>query len=300
MDVRTIEADDDDAKNYVLPTDDIPVVEPLDPDDRNDVFDSKKMEDQLSLYQTKAEEMVELFNAWAIVHDGWGSRFDRVYGKADYIDRTLLVLLGKEPGDSYEPFEILDLGVLVTSGVAFVTGMVGMVSSYRSLKALEDGARWFGAKGKATGGMLLSVASFGFGAYVAIENTRRRTEALKAAMVDYNRWFNETKGQIEEMKQFVEVEVLPRLREAARTLGIVEEDDNVMFRRLLAQLNIAVSDVAEVEAQLRVATRMICQGTGTFTDQQVSDATGLPLIVVANRRVEAEAQGSTLCVPYTT
>lgn len=295
-DALTIQPDATDADNIVLPTATPPVVAPLAAKDKDGLFDVDTMEDKLAEYESNAAAMSKLHGDWLEAYAIWSSRLERLRGKVEFLDQKLLVLLNKEPGEEFEEFELVNAGIYISSGLAVASGIYGLIASIRTWRALAvDAGRW--ATFKAGGGIALSAVSLVAGAAIAIYNTAERVKFLKRILDDYEGWYRETTHQINEMKQAVEEEILPPMREAAAAAGATGADDNEIFRALVAILNAAMTDAAEIDAQLRVATRMIC--VGGFSDVEISNATGLSATVVAARRTETEAEGSTLCDRYT-
>lgn len=291
----TIQSDPTDSDNIVLPTATPPVVEPLAPSDRDGLGDLKKMEDKLTEYENNAAAMVELHADWLEAYAIWSSRLERLRGKVEFLDQKLLVLLNKEPGDEFEEFELVNLGLYVSSGLAVASGIYGLFASVRAWQSLAENATRF-AKFKAGGGIALSAVSLVAGAAIAYINTTERVKFLVRTLSDYEEWYADTTAQINEMKNAVENEILPPMRDAAKAAGVTGDDDNEIFRALVVVLNDAMTDAAEIDAQMRVATRMIC--VGGFSDVEISNATGLTTTVVAARRTETEQEGSTLCDRY--
>lgn len=294
-DESTIQSDPTDSQDIVLPTATAPTVSPLPAEDREGLFDLKKMEDKLEDYEADAAALVTLHADWLEAYAIWSSRIERLRGKVEYLDQKLLVLLNKEPGDEFEEFELVNLGLYVSSGLAVFSGMYGLFASIRAWSSLAENATRF-ARFKAGGGVALSAVSLVAGAVIAIVNTKERIEFLKRTLTAYDAWYNETAEQIAQMKRAVETEILPAMRGAAEPLGLEGTDDNVIFRALVAALNAAMTDAAEIDAQYRVATRMIC--VGGFNDVEISNATGLTATVVATRRTEVEGNRA-LCDRYT-
>jgi len=237
-DALTIQPDATDADNIVLPTATPPVVAPLAAKDKDGLFDVDTMEDKLAEYESNAAAMSKLHGDWLEAYAIWSSRLERLRGKVEFLDQKLLVLLNKEPGEEFEEFELVNAGIYISSGLAVASGIYGLIASIRTWRALAvDAGRW--ATFKAGGGIALSAVSLVAGAAIAIYNTAERVKFLKRILDDYEGWYSETTHQINEMKQAVEEEILPPMREAAAAAGV----DEALIRKLnmpLTELDLSV------------------------------------------------------------
>ena len=306
MDGQISQDIDDDAK-AILPTDPVPMVEPLRLEQRNSVFDVPTMEAKLTEYKDNTEAMQDLHRRWRDAYQTWAKRLDTVFGKVDAVDETVAVILGREPGSEYEPFELVSLpSTAVMLGALFGVAQSGY-SIYQARKAyvaaktaetvVRADLRWAKFKGgMATVGLLLS-------GYVAYRTIADRTSFLIETLPELDAWYKTGQTQITTMKATTEDTFIKGIRDVAVILGVDHPDNNVMYANVIAALNAAMTDAAEIEAQYKVATRMLCAIPGrtpeTYTVADTATATGLPLTTVQNRAQEiaADTEGR-ICSPY--
>lgn len=300
--VISLAADTDDID---LPTGTPRKPEPLDEKDRNDVTDIFKMEKKFDEYVAASGAVQSMHLEWLTAYNGWSNRMDKINGAAKIIDRTLEVLLVNAPQDVPDGEKWFDRLSWIMPMVSGGGGLVAAYIKYRNAQTAIGGAanlyqaaeRGALAK-KAKAGIYISAAVFALGAYTAIKDGIQRANFLIGKMDEYDGWFNDSIGAITTMKDETELNILPRLYDLADALGVKEEGKpNETYRAVIAKLEGLAQSLAEYEAQYRIATRMICAGAGTFTDSQISTATGLDTQVIADRRSEA-ALDSTICETF--
>ena len=302
---RTTHMDDDGPA--VLPTGAVPVVDALPVEDRDSVFDLGAMEAKFSEYKEKAPTLQALHTAWLDTYKTWDKRVDMVFGKVDQIETSVAAMLGAEPGSNYEPFEILSL----PTGAQGIAAMIGIGQSayglhkarqaHNAAKAATDSMaakslKWSRLSVFAAGAGLL------FSGYVAFRTVSDRTRFLIDSLPELAEWFSNGGEQIAAMKAVTENELIQSIRDIAVILGVDDPDNNVMYHNVVARLNAAMTDAAEVEAQYKVATRMLCPIPGrapeSYSVTDTATATGLPQTVVQTRADEIAADAATICKPY--
>ena len=284
-----------DSDDIDLPTKTPTKPKPLDANKRDDITDIIRMEKKFDEYVAAAGPVQSLHLEWLTVYNGWSNRMDKVNGAAKIIDKTLEVLLVNAPLDTPAGDKWLDRLAWIMPMVSGGGGLVVAYVKYRNAhKAIGGAANLYQAaeRGalakKAKSGIYVSAAVFALGAYNAIKDGIKRANFLMGKMEEYDKWFDDSIGAINTMKDETELNILPRLYDLADALGVLDEGKpNETYRALIAKLEGLSSSLAEYEAQYRIATRMICAGAATFSDSQIATATGLDPTVIQDRRSEA-------------
>jgi len=300
----------DDDTLAELPTGTVPVVEALAESQRNDVTDLTRMERKLDEYKEAAPALKTLHKAWVDANSVWGKRVDEVYGKVSAVDTSLAISLGVNPGEGYEPFELVSLPAALTTVTAFLgAGASGYgaykgYQNYKAAKAAKNAGqavqsqhRWAKTQGA------LAAVGFVISGYVAVQTLKDRTDFLIVTLEELEVYFLSGTEQIATMKMETEGTFIADIREIAMILGVDDPDNNQMYHNVIGTLSAAMTDAAEVEAQYKVATRMLCEIPGrTPPSYNVADtavATGLIDTVVQARanEIEADTEGL-ICAPY--
>lgn len=294
-----ITVDIDEDALAILPTGTVPVITPLEESKRNDVFDIVGMERKFDEYQRHSDALKNLHKAWNDAYGVWGKRLDLVYGKVSAVDSSIAVTLGKKPGSEYEPFELVSVPTAITSVLAILglgTSAYSAYKAYQALKAakaaevvVQADVNWARFN--------IATASVGFilSGYVAYRTVADRTGFLINALDSLADWFAEGKTQIDTMSGEINDRFIKEIRDIAVILGVDNPDNNAMFHAVVTKLNEAMTDAAEVEAQYKVATRMLC--SENYNVVQTAAATGLNETVVQTLSDDI-GEDPTICTPY--
>ena len=292
-------------------------------EDRKDYFDIGRMEGFLKTYRAEEKKVTETHETSAEIFHIWANRTDSIYAKTVVIQNSLGGALGNSPDENFEEFQVFDYSVTTAAILSALTGAYGVVSAYRAVSELaETATKW--QRFKAKGGLVLTSVTTIVSLTILFINEKRRTDALIEAIPNFQRWLygvdNDTKKLIENPTaetargavgtvnaiHTAVAEMIARITALAEIFGIATKDEDgedidpeIIYCEVEKALIGATKTAAELEASYAIATRMICLDNDEnnnidFSDQDISQATGLPDTLVARRRDDVASDPS-LC-----
>ena len=303
------------AGQNVLPVLDFEYIQMPPYEDRKDYLDLKRMEGFLETYQVEEKKVIAAHNASVEIFRTWATRMDSVFAKTVVIQRSIGKSLGDSPTDDFEEFELFDASITYGAILSAITSLYGIYSGVKAVRAVGE----LGAEATrmqkfvARGGLALTVVTTAISLTIIFINEKRRTEALVQAIPDFQSWLygksestnniienpnEETArgavGQVNEIHAAV-AQMKARIIDLAEAIGVptVEGDDEpidpeIIYCEVEKALLGSIKTGAEIEAAFAVATRMICLDINddniTFSDADISKATGLPDTLIARRR----------------
>ena len=275
------------------------------------------LEAEFAAYAGCAEKLTQHYTAARDAFVDNHAAYRQMFTKIELLNQLAQFdFLGANPGDPTQTNWFWD-GVMgtpgdVTGAVLSIGGALFSAVSYMRMRGLtsaaddvaggaartvanisDDAARVARmakvSRAMAIGGGVFSVAMATFTIISAVKEENEKVEALRNGIADYADWYAQTR---ENALLFCYWSKTMRAEIRELISNFSENPDEITDEAFIDKLDGYMITAGELDAQIRLATRMMCDG---LSDEQAANYTDLDARIITHIRGQLNAPGSTVC-----